>query len=320
MPIDGISKILRELDRAQRQANSDSDIDNESDIGELMMDYDNNDNDTDYESFEKQLSLFKNGNKYDLRGIVLYVYQPWCPHCQNFMPTWEREAELIKEKNGKSVKLFKIEGGDIKENDKYIPKKNTVPHIVMYYYKSPDGVVNKDLSDERTRDNLSKLVENVLENESDEVDEVDENKKKPKKKSNKQTGKGIVESVLTAGILGGAVISATKSPQVAAILKESVKGIESITSATKSSIAKISGKKPSKNIIKQGIASVTKSVNAQKYADATTDAIKGISQTTADVIQGKVKKLTQKDLMRIYKSRRSSRKSTKTSKTRKARK
>lgn len=108
------------------------------------------------------------------------------------------------------------------------------------------------------------------------------------------------------------------SPQVSSILKESVKGIETITSAAKSSIEKISGKKPSKNIIKEGISSATKAVNAQKYADAATDAIKGISQTTADVIQGKIKKLTQKDLMRVYKSSIRSSKSAKAAKAAKA--
>ena len=255
------------------------------------------------------------------------------------MPIWERETQSIKGKNGNSVKIFKIEGDDIEKNDKHIPKKNSVPQIVMYYYKSPNGVVHKDLSDERTRDNLSKLVDDILENESDEVfesndvvesndvaesdDVVESDKKKSKKSkktSNKQTGKGIVESILTAGILGGTVITAKKSPQIASILKHSVKGIESITSVTKSSIEKIAGKKPSKNIIKQGISSVTKSINAQKYADATTDAIKGISQTTADVIQGKVKKVSQKDLMRIYKTFKGSNKNRKNNKTRKSRK
>ena len=90
---DGISQLLRELGQAQKNDN-----DSESDIGELMMD-----DDTKYKTFAEELSLFKNGNNGSLRGIVLYVFQPWCPHCQNFMPIWERETQSIKGKNGNSV-------------------------------------------------------------------------------------------------------------------------------------------------------------------------------------------------------------------------
>ena len=318
---DGIYQLLRELDQAQARGDDGDDNDNESVL-------DDSDGDSDYESFVKELLEFKNGNKAEIQGIILYVYQPWCPHCKNFMESWETETQAIKDKTGNSVKSFKIKADDIEADDDLIPPKNTVPQVVMYYYKSPNGVMNKDLSDEKTRQNLSKLVEDILEIESEsESDEETEPKQKktepkqkktePKQKKTEQKGKGIVESVLTAGILGGAVISATKSPQVASILKETVKGVESITSIAKSSVAKISGKKPSKNVIRKGISSAVKAVNAQKYADATTDAIKGISQTTADVIQGKVKKLTQKDLMKVYKTFKSSKKSQRGSSRRK---
>lgn len=321
---DGIAKLLRELDQEQQGRGKKDDDDTES----VMEDIDKSD---EYDSFVKEMTEFKNGNEPEIQGVLLYVYQPWCPHCQNFTPIWESEIEKLQNKNDISIKSFKLKADDIHHDDDLIPPKNTVPQVVMYYYKSPNGVVTQDFSDERTRHELSTLVRDLLgvevesesesESESDEELEDDTKKDKVKKqdkarkqKQHNQKGKGIVESILTAGILGGAVISSTKSPQVSSILKETVKGIESITTMAKSSIEKISGKKPSKNIVKEGISSATKAINAQKYADATTDAIKGISQTTADVIQGKVKKLTKKDLMRVYKTFKSSR-SSKTNKS-----
>lgn len=333
MPGDGIYELLEQLqkvDQAHRANDSDSDGDSES-VMEDIPDGINIEDGQEYEAFTKELVEFKNGNGNNIRGIILYVYQPSCPHCKNYMPVWESETDKIKHENKDSVKIFKIKAGDIDAGDDLIPHKQTVPQLVMYYYKSPTGVVNKDLSDERTRHELSSLVGEILGLGADispPKKETVKQKKKPlgnvgkkgkNKKSTELVGRGIVESVLTAGILGGAVISSTKSPQVASILKETIKGVESITSIAKSSIESISGKKPSKNVIKQGITSATKAINAQKYADATTDAIKGISQTTADVIQGKIKKLTRKDLMRVYRSSRSSR-SSRSNKTRKNKK
>lgn len=311
---DGIIKLLRELDQEQQGKGKQDDDDVES----VMEDIDKSD---EYDSFVKEIAEFKNGNEPETQGVLLYVYQPWCPHCQKFTPIWESEIEKLQNKNDISIKSFKLKADDIHHDDDLIPPKNTVPQVVMYYYKSPSGVVTQDFSDEETRHELSTLVRDLLgvkvESESDEELEDDTKKDKVKKQHN-QKGKGIVESILTAGILGGAVISSTKSPQVSSILKETVKGIESITTMAKSSIEKISGKKPSKNVIKEGISSATKAINAQKYADATTDAIKGISQTTADVIQGKVKKLTKKDLMRVYKTFKSSRPSKLNKSSRKA--
>jgi thiol-disulfide isomerase/thioredoxin len=263
------------------------------------MDMDGDSYDLIYDALKK----LNNGGDDKTVAVLLYVYQPWCPYCKEFMPKWNDEVEMIQNLM-QGIQSYKIQADNINGDDKLIPPKNTVPQVLLFTYNPELGSsVSEDLSQPPIRENLRENVEKSLE------------KSKIKIKKRNQSGKGVVESIVAASILGGVAISSTKSPEVSTILKQAVKGIETITNQAKISIEKISGKKPSKNIVKTSISSATKAINAQKYADATTNAIKGLSETTADILQGKIKKLSQKNLMNIYKTLKSN-KSKKNSRTR----
>lgn len=281
-------------------AKSDSDTDSDSDSDyESLIQSSSTTNSDSYDLIKDALYTINNGGDNDTVAVLLYVYQPWCPYCKEFMPTWNSQTNLLHNLMD-GLQTFKIEADNINHDDSLIPPKNTVPQILLFTY-NPDlgSSVSKDLSDPSIRQNLAQNVEKSLDETNTKI-----KKRKP------QSGKGIVESIVTASVLGGVAISSTKIPQV----KQVSKTIENISNLTKKSILKKSGK----NLLKSSISSATKSLNAQSYADATTNAIKGLSKTTSDILQGKIKKLSGKDLMKVYKTFKSNKKSSKS--TRKTRK
>lgn len=63
------------------------------------------------------------------------VYAPWCGHCKNLKPTWEKVAGLLKKYKNNGVRMAKYDNTANESND--MPSVRSYPSLFYYVKGEP---------------------------------------------------------------------------------------------------------------------------------------------------------------------------------------
>jgi hypothetical protein len=310
-----IIELLKELDDVNNSNNGDnkSKTKKQKDVGDEIS----------YDEFKGEYMAFKNGD--NPKYMVLYVFMPSCPYCQEYMDSWKSQVRSLGDNLLDNFWAGKTDINNIIEADNIVPSRNSVPQVVLYY-KDKNGEKNIDLSDPELRNNLVESVlkeistkdssispenmeESVKTQKSKNKTQKGKGRSKNQRKTRKnQSGRGIVEGAVVASVLGATAISASQPSLTKKYIKKGVNNIQTLTNMTKTTIKNMTGAKTIKGDIKTSIKNLSNKIQAQKYIDSITDTIKSVSSGTAAIVEGKLKQLSPKELLKIYNKLKKSRK------------